>query len=145
MNAPRVPTLSLETRPEYPSMTPFLQPYRNRIVRSQLFCMANISVKRASRLAQGRALRSCIAMLVLALLCARGAVQAGETRETSFAPVPSEAGLAYANLKVASEPWSIHVLRIDRSRKDLTFFSAHAKDKVLAVSLIADQARGVPR
>ena len=57
----------------------------------------------------------------------------------------AEPGLSYTNIRVASEPWSIHVLKIDRSRKDLTFFAAHARDKVLAVSLIAEQAQSVPR
>lgn len=56
----------------------------------------------------------------------------------------SEPGLSYTNVKVASEPWSIHVLKIDRSRKDLTFYSAHARGRVLGVSLLADQARAVP-
>jgi hypothetical protein len=59
--------------------------------------------------------------------------------------VPSEPGISYTNEKVPSEPWSIHVLKIDRSRKDLMFFSAHANDRVLGVSYIADQARAVPR
>src|SRR5438874_2708512 len=59
--------------------------------------------------------------------------------------IKSEPGLVYSNEKISSEPWSIHVLKIDRSRKDLTFFSAHARDKVLAVSRLADQARAVPR
>jgi hypothetical protein len=74
-------------------------------------------------------------------------------RETSSEPggVPNarvtktEPGLTYTNVRVASVPWSIHVLKIDRSRKDLTFFAAHARDKVLGVSFIRDQARAVPR
>src|SRR5437868_3998825 len=66
--------------------------------------------------------------------------RASESREAM-----SDPGLTYTNVRVASVPWSIHVLKIDRSRKDLTFFAAHAKDKVLGVSLIADQARAVPR
>src|ERR1043166_3665370 len=70
------------------------------------------------------------------LIPARAAI----TRE-----IKSEPGLVYTNEKVPSEPWSIHVLKIDRSRKDLTFFSAHARDKVLAVSRLADQAHGLPR
>src|ERR1051325_567204 len=60
------------------------------------------------------------------------------------AGIRSEPGLVYTNDKVPSEPWSIHVLKIERSRKDLMFFSAHARDKVLAVSFLADQARSVP-
>jgi len=67
-------------------------------------------------------------------------VRASEPRE-----IKPEPGLTYTNEKITSEPWSIHVLKIDRSRSDLTFFSAHARDRVLAVSLIADQARAVPR
>ena len=118
-------------------MKPFLQPYRDCIVRSHPFRFSNASAKHV--------LPRRVATLIFALLCTQAAIQAGDTRETSFAPVRSEPGLAYANLKVASEPWSIHVVRIERSRKDLTFFSAHAKDKVLAVSLIADQARAVPK
>ena len=57
----------------------------------------------------------------------------------------SEPGVAYSNDKVERVPWSIHVVKIDRSRKDLAFFSAHAKDKVLGVSLISEQARTIPR
>jgi hypothetical protein len=66
-------------------------------------------------------------------------------REVRTGATKSEPGLSYKNEIVASEPWSIHVLKIERSRKDLTFYSAHARDKVLAVSFIADQARAVPR
>lgn len=74
--------------------------------------------------------------------------EAKSARRSTPAPaaVPSSgSGLTYQNVKVASEPWSIHVLKIDRSRKDLAFYSAHARDKVLGVSLIAEQARAVPR
>jgi len=89
--------------------------------------------------------RSWVATLIaLAAFCNTG-IQAGNTPEPKFVPVRSEPGLSYANVRVESEPWSIHILKVDRSRKDIGFFSAHARDKVLAVSLIADQARGVPR
>jgi hypothetical protein len=72
--------------------------------------------------------------------------EAKSVRGASDAPGgESGSGLSYTNVKVASEPWSIHVLKIDRSRKDLIFFSAHARDRVLGVSLLADQARAVPR
>jgi hypothetical protein len=57
----------------------------------------------------------------------------------------SEPGVSYSNEKISRGPWSIHVLKIERSRKDLTFFAAHAKDRVLGVGMIAEQARGVPR
>src|SRR5687767_3773880 len=31
----------------------------------------------------------------------------------------AEPGLTYTNVKIPSEPWSIHVLKIDRKQKDL--------------------------
>jgi exopolysaccharide biosynthesis protein len=67
-----------------------------------------------------------------------------EARAAGSGFLKSEPGLSYTNIKVASEPWSIHVLKIDRTQKDLAFYSAHAKDRVLGVSLVADQARAVP-
>lgn len=83
----------------------------------------------------------------IACLIAAGMFSLGTPAQAApnWREVKGEPGLAYANEKVASEPWSIHVLKIDRSRKDLAFFAAHARDKVLGVSLIADQARSVPR
>jgi hypothetical protein len=82
-----------------------------------------------------------------AVICAVGGASllvAGTLNALEFRESKSEPGLSYKNEKIASEPWSIHVLKIDRSRKDLIFFSAHARNKVLGVSLIADQARTVP-
>jgi large repetitive protein len=57
----------------------------------------------------------------------------------------SEPGLTYTNQRVARVPWSIHIVKIDRAQSDLTFCSAHARGKVLGVSLIGSQARGIPR
>jgi hypothetical protein len=71
-------------------------------------------------------------------------VRAVEPREPAATKVGSDQGISYFNDKEANGPVSIHVLKIDRSRKDLGFFSAHARDKVLAVSMLADQARAVP-
>ncbi len=63
---------------------------------------------------------------------------------TKATPANPSDGLSYYNDRVPREPWSIHVLKIDRSQKGLSFFSAHARNKVLGVSLLADQARAVP-
>lgn len=77
---------------------------------------------------------------------------ANETRSepgvtSSARVIKAEPGLSYTNVKmsVGNDPVSLHVLKIDRLQKDLTFFSAHAGTKVLGVSFLADQARGVPR
>ena len=71
-----------------------------------------------------------------------------ELERSSPAPVASinsEPGLSYTNVRILSEPWSLHVLKIDRSQKDLAFASAHAGTKVLGVSYIRDQAAAFPR
>ena len=92
-----------------------------------------------------------VGILAAGIFGARMFARAGaaNSRETTARAVElqqsgSGAGLTYTNVKVLSVPWSIHVLKIDRSQKDLAFFSAHARDKVLGVSMIADQARAVP-
>ena len=77
------------------------------------------------------------AFLVLGIMVRAGASEARAPK--------SEPGLSYKNEKVATEPWSIHVLKIERSRKDLAFYSAHAKDRVMGVGMLAEQARAVPR
>ncbi len=56
----------------------------------------------------------------------------------------SEPGVSYTNDRIARAPWSIHIMKIDRARKDLTFFAPHAKEKILGVSLLAQQARSIP-
>lgn len=57
----------------------------------------------------------------------------------------SEPGVSYWNDKIAGVPWSIHIVKVDRSRKDLTFYAPLARGTVLGVSLIEEQARAVPR
>ncbi len=99
------------------------------------------SARKRSNLRSWGVAGSCAAalamFLALGMLLRAGAPDAREAK--------SGAGVTYTNDRVPRVPWSIHVAKIDRSRKDLTFYSAHAKDKVLGVSLIADQARAVPR
>jgi hypothetical protein len=77
-----------------------------------------------------------VGFLAIGLLVRAGASDPREPK--------SEPGVSYSNDRIARVPWSIHVLKIDRSRKDLAFVAAHAKDKVLGVSMLAQQARAVP-
>jgi hypothetical protein len=55
----------------------------------------------------------------------------------------SEPGITYIHKKTDA-PWSIHILKIDRSRKDLAFYTPHARNRVLGVSLLAEQAKSIP-
>lgn len=84
-----------------------------------------------------RAVALCTAGLVLGLL--------SRATASDSPPAKSDSGVTHKNDRVARVPWSIHVVKIDRSRKDLTFHAALARGTVLGVSLIADQARAVPR
>ncbi len=56
-------------------------------------------------------------------------------------------GVTYRNHQLKTEegePWSLHILKIERARADLGFYTAHARDRVLAVSFIREQAAAVP-
>src|ERR1043166_8237744 len=55
-----------------------------------------------------------------------------------------EAGITHIHDTVDSVPWSIHVVKIDRSRKDLSFYTPIARGTVLGVSRISELAREVP-
>ena len=59
--------------------------------------------------------------------------------------VKSDLGVVHSNDRIPRGPWSIHVAKIDRSRKDLVFYAPLALGKVLGVSKISDQAAAVPR
>ena len=57
----------------------------------------------------------------------------------------AEPGVTHFNDRIASEPWSIHVVKVDRSRKDLGFIAPLAMGTVLGVSRISEQAEAIPR
>lgn len=61
------------------------------------------------------------------------------THETQIVP-----GVTHVNDRISRGPWSIHVTKIDRSRKDLGFFASLATGKVLGVARISEQAEAVP-
>ena len=90
---------------------------------------------------QGKRLSWVMVAVCAAGLAAETLVPAGASDVRAS---KSESGVSYTNDRVATVPWSIHVVKIDRSRQDLTFFAAHAQGKVLGVSLIAEQARAIP-
>ena len=104
---------------------------------------------------------SCLAgifILLAALMVAAGFVfyrmQAPRPRtESASAPAvvstiprafPSEPGVTHRHEQVASAPWSIHIVKVDRTRKDLAFYAPLATGTVLGVNLISEQARDIP-
>src|SRR5215831_2053820 len=62
----------------------------------------------------------------------------------SSADVKGEPGISYSHDTVASVPWSIHIVKVDRKRKDIAFVAPKAKGKILGVSTISEQARTLP-
>ena len=56
----------------------------------------------------------------------------------------SEPGLTYIHDVQSQVPWSIHIVKIDRSRKDLAYYTPLARDKILGISRLSEQARVVP-
>jgi hypothetical protein len=54
-------------------------------------------------------------------------------------------GLSYLHDVVEEAPWSIHVLKIDRSRTDYEFHTTLAKGTALGLSTLSEQIKSLPR
>jgi hypothetical protein len=59
-------------------------------------------------------------------------------------PDADDSGLTHHHEQIKREPWSIHIIRVNRSHKEFTFVTPHAQGTVLGVSTIAEQARSLP-
>src|SRR4051812_17703221 len=78
-----------------------------------------------------------IAVALTAATSLRQQVKAG----SESSPEP---GITRVHDTVESVPWSIHAVKVDRSRKDLTFYTPLARGTVLGISRISEMARDVP-
>jgi large repetitive protein len=58
--------------------------------------------------------------------------------------VELQPGLGYTNQRIASVPWSIHVLRASRSDVSLGLQSVHAGNGALGLAPLGQQVRGIP-
>ncbi|PYJ85628.1 MAG: hypothetical protein DME22_08445 [Verrucomicrobia bacterium] len=58
----------------------------------------------------------------------------------AHAGVP-DSGLSYTNYRVADVPWSIHVIRVERSNSQLQIHSTHAGGGALGLSTLSDQIK----
>jgi len=52
--------------------------------------------------------------------------------------------VSYTNEVVPSVPWSIHVVRVDRTRQDVKFCTTLGGGKVLGMGVVSDQVKTVP-
>jgi hypothetical protein len=77
-----------------------------------------------------------VTLAVLSSSCDKTAEQAVASGLPESTP-----GIAYTNYRVASVPWSIHVVRVARSHPELTLHSVHASAKALGLSTLSEQIR----
>jgi len=66
---------------------------------------------------------------------------AASTNET----VVPDHGCRYTNEIVEDMPWSIHIIQIERGRRDFEFCTALGKGDVIGMGTVSDQVKSVPR
>jgi len=69
------------------------------------------------------------------------AIGMGILVETAGSAEPS--GVTYTNVVVPAEPWSIHVVKVDRSGSRYEIQALHARNGALGLSTLQDQVAGV--
>lgn len=57
----------------------------------------------------------------------------------------ASSGVGYQHEQVASEPWSIHIAKMDRSRTNLQIRTTLARGTVLGLSTLAQQVNALPK
>jgi hypothetical protein len=77
--------------------------------------------------------------LVLALAATTWLAAGGQAGGTQ-----SGSGFSYVHDEVAEVPWSIHILKIDRTRADLEFHTSLAQNSVLGLSTMTEQVKSLP-
>ena len=78
--------------------------------------------------------------LVLALLPLRAQRSSASPQERKASP-----GVTYFNEIVADEPWSIHVIKIERARTDIDFTSTLPRGAMQGLSPLTQQVRSIPK
>jgi hypothetical protein len=85
-------------------------------------------------------------LTLAALLLAPAPAPARQELHLDYQPVVP--GLDYAHVQMTNwhkpEPWSIHIARLDRSRRDLRLVATQAKNQAFGIAPISAQAKSVP-
>jgi hypothetical protein len=61
--------------------------------------------------------------------------------DSAFAKV--DAGLEYIHRRIGKEPWSIHIIKIDRSNNEFSFVSTLARDTIFGLASLRDQIQSL--
>ena len=85
----------------------------------------------------GRCLVTALAGASLLAVCSQAS---GERPPAAH----SGSGFSYVHDEVAEVPWSIHVLKIDRTRTDFEFHTTLAQNSVLGLTTMTDQIKTLP-
>lgn len=64
--------------------------------------------------------------------------------DSSHRPGRIDLGFSYHNDRETDVPWSIHVLKVDRSNPDLEFHTTVAQGTILGLSSLSDQVKSLP-
>jgi hypothetical protein len=80
---------------------------------------------------------------VLAVSCRVKPAPQLEAPELAAPAVEFASGISYTNYLLAQGPWSIHVVRVDRSDPDLQVLSTHAREGVGELSTLSDQIKAL--
>lgn len=78
--------------------------------------------------------------LVVLLLALVSSTQAGPTNS----PARGERGLSYLNDVVPEYPWSIHLVKLDRTRRDYVFGSSLGGGEAIGMSTLSEQLKTLP-
>ena len=84
---------------------------------------------------------SVLLIVNCALLTAAAQVPNYKVRPHYSVVVP---GLEYANVRLTNVPWSVHVARLDRSRRDLGVMTTLGKGRIQGLSALSAQTVSVP-
>lgn len=79
----------------------------------------------------------CLQMRRVAVFVAMAIVVAGCGSETSE--------ISYQHEKVSSGPWSIHVVKFDRSQRDLELRTTLSQETIFGLSTLTEQIRALPQ
>jgi len=86
---------------------------------------------------------SCTASLVLAALLCGSTAPAAAASETNRAREHT-GGITYIHDEVAEVPWSIHIVKVDRSHHDLQFETTLGAGDRIGMSVVSDQVKTFP-
>lgn len=78
-------------------------------------------------------------MFVLAL-----AFFANGARAESSVPAKHDRGFSYQHVPVPDVPWSIHILKVERNRRDLEFHTTLARSNAIGMAVVSAQVKTLP-